>query len=166
MTRVTLDDVLDASRRDLKSVREDIVTLGEEVRETQERAARQTLTAHLTVRGDVLALTRKAESIEVEQARFHAEQREFNRRILTLIERAVEVPAAPSWFGRVVEWVGDAFSMRPASVRMLVAVGVTAAIVASFSTFMTACSLGAIHTRVVVPVESAPETGSIGGLYP
>lgn len=152
----TLDDVLDAHRRDLRAVREDLL-------EAQEKSAQQTLAAHmraLKLREEDAA---RAEDFRVETRarleRIEADQ----RRALTLLERAVEIPAAPGWFGRVVERVGAALALRPASARLLVAVVLTATLVSGLSSLLSACTVaGALHTRAPAALDPTP----LGGLYP
>lgn len=152
----TLDDVLDAHRRDLRAVREDLL-------EAQEKAAQQTLAAHmraLKLREEDAA---RAEDFRVETRarleRIEADQ----RRALTLLERAVEIPASPGPVGRLVERVGAWLGMRPAAARQVVLIALLTTLAAGLGALLSACTVaGALHTRAPAALDPTP----LGGLYP
>lgn len=155
MSAPTLADVLDAHRRDMRALREDLV-------EAQKASADQVLVSHLR-----LLKLREEDAARAEDARREARARfaaleDGQRRILDILGKAVEVPASPSRFSRFVGWVASALSMRPANARLLVAVSLAVTLASGLSSLLSACTVaGALHTT-----RAADDRAPIGGIYP
>lgn len=161
---MTPEEICEAHRRDLKSVREDIV-------EAQEEAARQTLIAFQRTTLAIEAQAGRTTALEGVVADLVREVRESDkaakerdRTLRDLLHRAVEIPAAPSRFSRFVEWVGAALALRPAAARLLVAVTLTATFVSGLSALLSACTVaGAMRAQQHIADDARVPTG---GLYP
>lgn len=159
------DGLQDAWRRDLRALRGDLVEAQEQTAREIARAQEQTLNAHLasTRLIDVQAARIDALNAAIGdlagEVRAHAtEEATHRRRILTLLERVAEIPATETRFVRFIAWLATGLAMRPASARLLVAVGVTAMLSSGLG--ITCAGARSLHTRAV---EDAPR---IGGIYP
>lgn len=151
---MTPAELHDAYRRDLRSLREDLVA-------AQEATSRQVLVAHMRALKLLEDAEGRAQTFRAEVRADLAELRADQRTILSLLERTVEIPAAPGRLGRLVERVGAVLALRPASARMLVACALVATFSGGLGSLLSACTVaGAMRARSPVALDAADPGGS------
>lgn len=154
---MTLEQVYDASRRDLKSLRDDLVTSSEE-------ASRQTLAAHKRALAVLDENERNARVHRQEVRDFMVEQKVFNTKALKHLEKLVVIPASeretmPEEEPTLVSRLAELFGTSRSTTRLMLAATVAAVLAST----LTACGLSVAHAAA--PTAQTPPVQA-GGIYP